>query len=301
MGLAILIGIIYFYVKQTWAYFNQRNIKFVRGIPLFGSCYRALLGLESPAISYQRCYEQYPAERFIGIYDVGGRPIYLLRDRKLIAQLQTTYADYFIKHNDQFDNDPQQITADADVKRLHAIIERCSERFVEAIKETDRNAKIFDTRNLFTRYANDVMAAIAFGIEINSMAEVNADCLLIDNLVGQSCFNRLISQSVKVVLQLIKVPIVTDRRANLLESCGRNGIDRKNFAQSLIKKHNGDKLTNEGDFNKLSNANKSKKIVQSLFCISWQIPIAFFWRHTIIEDFHQFSLILTLYYYRLVQ
>lgn len=268
IGLAILIGILCSYVIRTWTYFIQRNIKFVRGIPLFGSCYRALFGLESPAISYQRCYEQYPAERFIGIYDIGGRPLYLLRDRELIAQLQTTHADYFTKHNDQFDCDHQQKATEADVKRLHGIIDKCSERFVEAIKATDRNAQLVDTRNLFTRYANDVIAASAFGIEINSMNEANGDSLLIDNLVGQSCFNRLISQSVKVLLKLINVPIVTDRKASLLKNYGGNG---KHFTESLIKKRSGDKRTNGSDFNKLSNVNEGKNIAK--WFVYWAISV----------------------------
>lgn len=256
-SLAVLISVFYLYVIRTWSYFIKRNVKFIRGIPLFGSAYRAIVGLEAPAISYQRCYDEYPAERFIGIYDIGGRPIYLLRDPKLIAQIQTTHTDNFTPQNNGICHGNE-----TDVKRLHGIVDKCTERFVEAIKETDRNAKLFDARDLFTRYANDVIAATAFGIELNSMRTPSCEMLLIDNLVGQSCFNRLISQSVRVVLRLLNISIEkNERKVSLLENVAkRNGMKNGTVGNGMVKTQNGDLQQNGTSFEKMGNGIRGKTL-----------------------------------------
>lgn len=266
ISLAVLISVFYQYVIRTWTYFIERNVKFIRGFPLLGSAYRAVAGLEAPAISYQRCYDQYPAERFIGIYDIAGRPLYLLRDPKLIAQIQTMHSDNFM---------PKMSGAcrgnETDVKRLHGIVDNCSERFVEAIKETDRNAKLFDARDLFTRYANDVIAATAFGIELNSMRQPSCEMLLIDNLVGQSSFNRSISQSVKVLLQLINVSIEkSERKVSLLENVAkRNGIQdgfvRNGMINAMVNAPNADLQKNGKSLENVGNGVEGEAIILTNF------------------------------------
>lgn len=210
IGAVSLISIIYLFVFRTWNYFIERNVKFIRGIPLIGSAYRAVVGLESPAISYQKCYERYPSEQLIGIYDIGGRPQYLLRDPKLVAQLHTEHAAAFTSNHES----RRIIKGDRmDAEQLHRLVAKCSKQFVEVIKESDRDVKLFDARELFTRYANDVLAATAFGVERSSMREGGRDFLSIDDLMGQSSFNRLISQSIRVLLQLINVPVSIERTA----------------------------------------------------------------------------------------
>lgn len=257
LGAALLIGLVYLYVLRTWTYFIERNVKFIRGMPIVGSAYRAVVGLEAPAISLQRCYDRYPTERFVGIYDVGGRPQYLLRDPRLVAQLRAEYAAHFVdKRARRVVNGGQM-----DAEQLHRIVGKCSAQFVAAIKASNRDVKLFDARDLFARYANDVVAATAFGVERSSVRDGgDGDLLLLDSLMGQSSFNRLISQSIRVLLQLINVPVATERKEK---------ADRKDFGRSPANGETGRGPANGQRLRKLSDVAEGEPAKVDFF---WSFP-----------------------------
>lgn len=195
--LSLLFAVVYQFVLRSWFYFNDCNVKFVRGLPLLGSAYKSVIGLEPAAISYRRLYERFAAQKFIGIYDLGGRPSYLLRDPDLIKQLMITDSDHFANHRFTFENgndlfahtllgmrDPkwQQMRSTAGpaftgkrMRLMHELMVKSTEQFIVTLKETDKIAKIFDSRDLFTRYANDIIATTAFGIEMNSLRDIDND------------------------------------------------------------------------------------------------------------------------------
>lgn len=185
--------IIYQLMLRTWFYFSDRNVKFVRGLPFIGSTYRSFMGLESAAITFQRCYERYPNEKFIGLFDFGGKPAYLIRDCDVIRQLMTTDSDNFVNHklstenqNDLFghtlfgmkDERWQKMCAtvspaftSSQLRLMHDLVVKRSECFVQQLKDDNKIAKLFNSRHLFSRYANDIIASAAFGTEMDSMRE----------------------------------------------------------------------------------------------------------------------------------
>lgn len=202
-----LFGLFYHFILQTWFYFSDRKVKFVRGVPLIGTAYRSLLGLEPAAISFRRCYRRYPQEKFIGMYDLGGKPLYLLRDPKLIKQVTTTDFDHFVNpkptlgnEDDVFahtlfgmrDDEWRQMRTtmcpaftSKRMQSMHDLMVRCCEHFLESLMETDKTAKIFDTRDLFSRYANDIIATTAFGVELNSLREPDNDFFRMGNSLAE--------------------------------------------------------------------------------------------------------------------
>lgn len=191
--LTALLCLVYLLIVRTWNYFSDQNVKFVRGMPLLGSTYRSVMGLEPAAISYRRCYEQFPKEKFIGIYDIGGQPSYLIRDVDLIKQLMVTDFDYFSDHKASFANDNDLFAhtlfgkrgstwrrmrctispafSGSRMRMMHQLMIKSTEQFIDALRETDKTAKIFDSRDLFSRFANDIIATTAFGIEMDSMRD----------------------------------------------------------------------------------------------------------------------------------
>lgn len=82
---AVLIScFVYRFTLKTWWFFDNRNVKYHRGIPLLGSFYRSIMGLSNEASWTRNIYNQFPSERFIGIYDMMGQPSYLIRDPDLV-------------------------------------------------------------------------------------------------------------------------------------------------------------------------------------------------------------------------
>lgn len=182
-----LVAIFYQLVLRYWSYFTDQNVKFVRGIPLLGTAYKSILGIEPVAISYRRCYERFPTEKFIGIYSFCGRPSHLIRDADLVKQILVTDADYFVNHVCKFGN-PNTLFGIEDatwrcavspalsgsgLRKMHALMVNTSVKFVKTLKETDKTTKLFDSRDLFMRFANDLVASAIFGKELNSIRNDN--------------------------------------------------------------------------------------------------------------------------------
>lgn len=202
-----LFGLFYYYILKTWFYFSDRKVKFVRGVPLIGTAYRSFFGLEPATISFRRCYRRYPQEKFIGLYELGGKPLYLLRDPKLIKQVTTTDFDHFVNPKPTFDTEDDVFAhtlfgmrddewrqmrqtmcpafTSKRMQSMHDLMVRCCEHFLESLMETDKIAKIFDTRDLFSRYANDIIANTAFGVELNSLREPDNDFFRMGNSLAK--------------------------------------------------------------------------------------------------------------------
>lgn len=190
-----VFGLIYQFIFRTWFYFIDRNVKFERGMPLLGSTYKSVIGVEPAAISYRRCYDHFPNEKFIGIYDFGGQPSYLIRDPNLIQQIMITDFNRFANSKFAFGNKTDVFShnlfgsqglqwrqnrctvnpaiSGSRMRTMHSLMVKSSEQFIETVKQTDKISKLFDSRDLFSRYANDIIAAAAFGIEINSIKDVD--------------------------------------------------------------------------------------------------------------------------------
>lgn len=190
-----LLAVLYQCILRYWSYFSDRNVKFVRGIPLLGSNYKSIVGIEPAAISYRRLYERFPSLKFIGTYDFGGRPSFLIRNPDLVKQLLATDAKHFANQHIKFDNERDlfayalfgvkatklndfamnQIFRGNQMHNLQTDMVNSSERFIGILKETDKIAKIFDCRDLFSRYANDIIANAAFGINMNSIQNIDSE------------------------------------------------------------------------------------------------------------------------------
>lgn len=67
----------------------------MRGLPLLGTHWRRLLGLETWLKALQRTYNTFSAERFIGVYDPLGHPAYMIRAPILARQIITEASDNF--------------------------------------------------------------------------------------------------------------------------------------------------------------------------------------------------------------
>lgn len=92
----ILFSMIYHCVIKYWSFFSNRNMKFVRGMPFFGTTYKILLGFAAVHDEFERIYSRWGDESVIGIYELGGSPVYMIRDPELIKQIAIKDFDCFI-------------------------------------------------------------------------------------------------------------------------------------------------------------------------------------------------------------
>lgn len=260
-----LIAISYQLVLRYWFYFSDRNVKFLRGAPFLGTNYKSILGIEPVSISFRRCYERFSSQKFCGIYKFGGRPSYLIRDPDLIKQIFVSDSDHFDNENDlcaHFFEKPAALLGHG-MQSMHPVMVKTSEKFIETIKETDKIAKIFDSYDLFTRYANDVIADAIFGIELNSLCAADNEVVKASRMLSEfhyiDSLKFLISSSIPSVSKVLNVQEKDAKSADILRKIAQNAVNAEKISDStmnnifsLLKKVKDNELTSDKSADKIN-------------------------------------------------
>lgn len=184
----IFLLVVYTSVIKTWTYFDDRNIKYIRGTPLFGVLMNFFIRREPMVTTLMRIYNKYPDEKVIGIYEMGGLPIYFVRDPDIIKDIFIKDYDHFVNRRFFMDEAADQalgkslyfmknfkwkemrtvlspaFTVDK-MRQMLFLMDDLSEGFFQSLSEiTEDKSFVFELRDLFSRYAS-----FSFGIQIESM------------------------------------------------------------------------------------------------------------------------------------
>lgn len=280
----LIFGVVYQCVLRNWSFFSDRNVKCVRGWPIFGSAYGSILGLESGAISYQKCYEAFPNEKFIGVYETFGAPSYLIRDPDLIRQMTTTDFDHFVNHKFVFEEgiDPlidralffmenerwRQMRAKMSpnftgsrMRSMLQLIVRYTESFVPLLAETNdtRSNRTYNTKELVSKYSNDIIATTVFGIELNSLKDPNNEFIKVGTEISNfglwTSLKLLGCLSFPTIMKALKVRLISQKNCNFLrqlvgdniEQRKKNNIVRNDFIDLMIKTSDDSQISNDTD------------------------------------------------------
>lgn len=103
--ISVIVRIFYSVVVKNWNYFTERNVEFKRGLPVLGTMYSTLLGKEPLAISSQNIYQKYSGRKFVGMFEIGGSPSFMIRDPDLIRDITIKDFDFFVNHYFQLDKE----------------------------------------------------------------------------------------------------------------------------------------------------------------------------------------------------
>lgn len=199
----LLVAAFYQFVYKYWTFFSDRDVCFNRGIPVLGSNYRMLMGKEALGPAFQRLYNEYPAERLIGMYDVGGYPQYILRDPQLIKQITIKDFEHFLNHRVDVGEQTDPLMAKSlffiknqewkdmrstlsplftgsKMRLMLSLMTKCCEGFVKYLNVNEAGgdpmrSKVYEMKDIFSRFANDTIATCAFGLEVNSMQNQQND------------------------------------------------------------------------------------------------------------------------------
>lgn len=259
LGITLLFCFVYRYVLSTWWYFDERNVKFVRGLPFIGSTYRSLFGLENIANEMKRFYDLYPSEHIIGMYDMAGKPAYIIRDPEMIKQVIITNFDHFMNHHWELPEGSEPLLNQSLLRlrgeRWRRMRSTMSPAFTGS-KMRLMHGLIVDTTNEFIASLGkdvdaDVIGNCAFGIKINSLEDKNNEfyecgrqILSFTGLRVLKIFGFLICPSLMsfLGLKLFNAKESTYFRSmimNNFEQRIQNKIERNDMIDLLIKASDG--------------------------------------------------------------
>lgn len=198
LTIILLTLFIYCNVYKTWSYFYDRNLQFIRGWPIVGVQHQMFSRNKIPfAEIIKLWYNKYPNERIIGLYEIGGTPLYMVRDPELIKLILAKEFDSFLNHRLAFDEKTDPLLGRAlffmkdskwrnmrttlspaftgsKMRTMFTAMNNVNRQFIDYLLETD-GSQILEVKDLFTRYSTDIIASCAFGLEMNSIKNKEND------------------------------------------------------------------------------------------------------------------------------
>ncbi|XP_017782406.1 PREDICTED: cytochrome P450 9e2-like [Nicrophorus vespilloides] len=190
----LFCAILTYYVIRHYSYWKNRNVTQGPIVPIFGDNLLTVFRRESFFDMMNRLYQRFPNERYTGFYQMNN-PMLLIRDTELMKMVTVKDFDHFTDHRTFLpdNSDPlwsknlfalkgdkwREMRAtmspaftSSKMRAMFCLMNECAEQLENYFQEESKKGQIVrNMKDVFTRYANDVIATCAFGIKCNSLKE----------------------------------------------------------------------------------------------------------------------------------
>ncbi|XP_011865317.1 PREDICTED: cytochrome P450 9e2-like [Vollenhovia emeryi] len=193
IALSLIAGALglYYYLFKDLNYFKKHGIPHKPPLPILGNMGPAFLRLKSIAEFVSEIYNLNPDAKYVGMFDLNV-PVVMLRDPELIKFITLKHFEKFPDHR-AFINEEQdplfgknlfslqghkwrQVRSllsptftSSKMKSMFKLMSDCGNNFANNLAQLPPEERIKEMRDVFTKYASDVIATCAFGISVDSM------------------------------------------------------------------------------------------------------------------------------------
>ncbi|KAL0100771.1 hypothetical protein PUN28_019270 [Cardiocondyla obscurior] len=188
-------------VHNTYFYWKKKNVPYLPdSLSSFAMGWKVLLNRVNFVDYTKYMYNYHPDAKYIGLADFS-TAVVLLRDPELIKDVMVKDFEYFPDHRNMLDENVEPLFSKnvfvlrgdrwremrntlspsftaSKMKFMFDLISECSQDFVNYLIDNPEFCHAIDTKDTFRRYANDVIATVAFGINVNSMKDRNNEFFL---------------------------------------------------------------------------------------------------------------------------
>uniref|UniRef100_A0A182MYK0 Uncharacterized protein n=1 Tax=Anopheles dirus TaxID=7168 RepID=A0A182MYK0_9DIPT len=204
-ALAAILALLYYYVRSRYRYFLDKPYPHLKPVFLLGSSAPVMFRRRDMIQHIETIYNSHPDAKVLGAYDLL-TPNLLLRDPECVKQIGVKDFDYFTDHTPFLPNEKDTLQSDnmflnslfmlrgqkwrdmratlspaftgSKMRQMFELMsESCQGMVQHLLKEThaDDAKQVYEMKDIFSRFANDVIASIAFGIRVNSIADREND------------------------------------------------------------------------------------------------------------------------------
>lgn len=193
-GIVVIVGAVYVYMKLVvFQYWKRRGVPaFETSFP-FGNFAPVLLQKLSIGELIQNLYNK-STERFVGLQAIT-KPLLILRDPDLIRAVFIKDFAYFVDrgvysnektdplsahlfsmNGEKWKNLRTKLTpvfTSGKLKAMFSTLLDCGESLQKFMHNAAKNEDVVEVREIAARYTTDIIASVAFGVEINTMDNPN--------------------------------------------------------------------------------------------------------------------------------
>lgn len=190
-AIAILLSIIYLYVRHVYSFWKRRGIPYLKPSFPFGN-FGKVFTIKSSIGEFSNEVYHNTKEPCIGIFSAL-RPVLLLRDFDLVRNVLIKDFQHFHDRGIHFDEKRDPLSAhlfaingkkwknlraklsptftSGKMKAMFSTLVNCGDSLQKHISEMVTQNGGFEVRELAAQYATNVIASVAFGIDINCIED----------------------------------------------------------------------------------------------------------------------------------
>lgn len=264
---------IYYYFKRKLNYFEDLGIPYLPGWPLLGNMAPAIFRSKHVTEVVKDIYNVNPEAKYVGAFDFV-RPVFVIRDPELIKNLAIKNFDSFPDHKSFIDDtvDPlfggnlfnmggerwrearallSPAFTSSKMKAMYELMVDCGRNFVNYISEQPSSSrKMIATKDLFTKFTNDVIATCAFGVSVDSLKDPKNDFYVLGkeatNLEGLLTVKFFIARAFPKLMKILKITFVSDHVGKFFKNIvsttvqmrDDKGINRPDMLQLMMDARN---------------------------------------------------------------
>lgn len=195
---AVLIAAVILHIRQIYSRFKKYGVKYITPVPFLGNMTSVLLRQRHVADDVLDLYNRFPEERFVGRFEFINELV-VIRDLDLVKQIAIKDFDYFLDHRSIFSESNSFFSRNlfslkgqewkdmrstlspaftsSKIRVMVPFMVEVGDQMIAVLKQKLAESKDdyinVDCKDLTTRYANDVIASCAFGLKVNSHADVD--------------------------------------------------------------------------------------------------------------------------------
>ncbi|XP_049831289.1 cytochrome P450 6k1-like [Schistocerca gregaria] len=189
--LSVATFALYLWFDRAFKYWKNKGVPYVEPSFPFGNVQKCLLGQKTLSDWAYDLYKQLPGGRYIGFYSFR-RPHLLVRDPDLIRHILVKDSSTFVDRGFFIDDEEplnynlfllgghkwRQLRVkltptftSGKLKGMFKTLQVCGQQMVEALEPPAALGEVVEVRELAARFTTDIIASVAFGIEVDSQRQ----------------------------------------------------------------------------------------------------------------------------------
>ena len=276
--LPLVLVLLYYYTTKNHDYWEKRNVKYEKPVPVFGTLYDNVVAKKSIVEIAVELYNKYPNEPVVGLYR-GTTPELVVRDldiaRRILSvdfasfyprgmgrdpEIEPVFLNLFHVDGDKWKLLRQRLTSTfttAKLKNMFPLVVQCAEKLQQVGEDIVNRGGDCDVRELMARFTTEFIGACGFGIQMDT---INDEHSLFRDL-GRKIFKRSWKNYVVVALydlfpdfrkiaqrtlrETVLMDSIQEIVVNIRKQRNNKPIGRNDFIDLLLELEGKGKITGE--------------------------------------------------------